>query len=357
MRTLPTTTSVGKKAVGCRLLAVGCLLFALPAYLGCQDATAPRIEAQLFEFSGPTMGTRYSVKLFTKQRDASLEFYQTKVNDRLAEINRRMSTYDPESELSRFNQSESTDWFAVSEETAKVVGFALEVAQQTGGAFDPTVGPVVNLWGFGPDGRRAEPPSDEEVSAALARVGYTKVSARLDPPALRKQHADVYVDLSAVAKGYASDAVSECLAGEASMVEIGGEIMCRGTKPDASRWQIGVEKPNEQGRAIQTVVALTDQALATSGDYRNFFESGGQRFSHTLNPQSGRPVEHRLATVSVQADACMAADAYATAILVMGPQEGYNWAEERGLAALLIERTADGFAERATTAWTETQKP
>ncbi len=135
------------------------------------------------------------------------------------------------------------------------------------------------------------------------------------------------------------------------MVEIGGEVVCRGEKPDGSPWRIGVEKPEPSGRTLQMIVELRDEALATSGDYRNFFEQDGVRYSHTINPRTGRPVQHTLATVSVRAADCMHADALATCLLVMGPSEGYDWAEERGVAALMIERTDDGFREHATTAW------
>ena len=166
----------------------------------------------------------------------------------------------------------------------------------------------------------------------------------------------LYLDLSAVAKGYAVDQVSALLhkhGATASMVEIGGEVVCRGRKPDGSPWRIGLEKPDTRGRALQAVIVLVDEAVATSGDYRNFFQSGSARFSHTINPKSGRPVEHQLATVSVRAESCMEADAWATAILVMGPVDGYNWAEDQGVSALLIERKKESFVERATTAWSD----
>ncbi|MCA9241142.1 MAG: FAD:protein FMN transferase [Planctomycetales bacterium] len=332
-------------------------LLILTAVIGVAAAfVAPAMRrgassASVQTYSGPTMGTLYHYSIITCRAPASI---QQRVDSRLAEINKAMSTYDPDSELSRFNKSDSLDWFDVSEETARVVAFALEVSEKTNGAFDPTVGPAVNLWGFGPDGRRKSPPTDEQVSAALARVGYKNVEARLDPPAIKKSRPDVYVDLSAVAKGYGVDEVSRVLAengSEASMVEIGGEVVCRGAKPDGSPWRIGVEKPDERGVAIQTVVELSDAALATSGDYRNFFQQDGVRFSHTINPQTGRPVEHRLAEVSVRAKSCMENDAYATSILVMGPEKGYNWAQKQNLAVLMIERTHDGFVEKTTPNW------
>ena len=166
------------------------------------------IAQGLVTFSGATMGTRYAVTIAER---ADIKELQKKVDARLAEINGEMSTYDKESELSRFNQSTGLDWFTVSADTARVVKFALDVAKSTKGSFDPTVGPAVNLWGFGPDGRRKEPPSENEIAEVLARIGYQNLEVREEPPALRKKRADLYLDLSAVAKGYAVDEVAKLL--------------------------------------------------------------------------------------------------------------------------------------------------
>ncbi|QEG35465.1 FAD:protein FMN transferase [Bythopirellula goksoeyrii] len=313
--------------------------------------------AKLESFSGPTMGTRYSVSIVFPDLEVKADKLQKAVDDLLTEINRQMSTYDPDSELSRFNQYEGVDWFDVSPETAKVVRYALQVAEDSGGAFDPTVGPAVNLWGFGPDGRRRKPPNDEAIEAALARIGYHHVEARLDPPALRKSNPNVYLDLSAVAKGYAVDAVTELLAEqgiESSMVEIGGEVRTQGEKPGDIPWKIGIEQPDESGRAIREVLELEDAALATSGDYRNYFEQDGVRYSHTIDPTTGRPVQHQVATVSVVADTCMEADALATALLVMGEEKGYDWCVEHDVAAMfLIRKANDQIGQQATSAFVE----
>lgn len=306
------------------------------------------------QFSGPTMGTRYNITCLAEAGADDAEALQQKVDARLAEINRRMSTYDPESELSQFNLHTGDDWFEVSLETARVVAYALEVAKDSGGAFDPTVGPVVNLWGFGPGGRKNKTPTEAEIEAARALVGYQSIEARLAPPALRKTKSGVYLDLSAVAKGYASDAIAELLTDEGvagCMVEIGGEVATRGTKPGGAAWRIGVEKPDETGRSIQLVVELSGDGLATSGDYRNYFESDGVRYSHTIDPTTGSPVTHDLATVTVRAASCMEADALATALLVMGRERGYDWASQRGIAALMIQRTQRGPVEKSTPNW------
>jgi len=313
---------------------------------------------EIVDFSGSTMGTRYTVRFNEWYSIRNLLVAGTDVNQlqeqvdaRLAEINGMMSTYDSQSELSRFNQSNSTDWFTVSRETADVTRFALDTAKRTDGAFDPTVGPVVNLWGFGPDKRRTVP-TDEEIDDALSNVGFHQLEARLEPPALRKTNPSLYLDLSAIAKGFAVDEISDLLVKRAgrtdSMVEIGGEVRTRGTHPDDTAWRIGVEKPNSSRASIQTVLELKDSALASSGDYRNFFKANGILYSHTIDPKTGRPVQHQLATVSVLTDNCMEADALATAMLVMGEERGYNWCVEHEVAALFLIREEDGIREKAS---------
>lgn len=317
--------------------------------LGCSNAESG--PAELHHFSGATMGTSYSVRVVSKDNQLDLDAIQQKVDDRLSEINRMMSTYDPKSELSRFNRHESQDWFSVSEETALVVEFALKVAADSEGAFDPTVGPVVNLWGFGPKKPRNLPPSAEDIAAALQRIGHNKLQVRRDPPALRKTQADLYVDLSAIAKGFGVDDVSRLLKelGFAnSMVEIGGEVRTRGSKSGNEPWRIGVEKPDSKGRKLQEIFELHEGALATSGDYRNFFEREGVRYSHTINPATARPVQHNLATVSVLADKCLEADALATALLVMGDSKGYDWCIQHKVAAMFLIRNGKQVSERAT---------
>lgn len=301
-------------------------------------------------FGGPTMGTHYTVAI-SPRLPPDVGDIKRQVDERLAQINRRMSTYDPNSELSRFNQLDSNDWFSVSAETAQVVAAALEIAERTSGAFDPTVGPVVNLWGFGPDKWRPEPPTDEAIAAALTRVGYEKMSVRIDPPALKKTNPAIYLDLSGIAKGYASDAISALLdeLGIANtMVEIGGEVRTRGFKSNNVPWRIGVEQPEDRGMQFHAAVNLVNAGMATSGDYRNFFEHEGVRYSHTIDPTTGRPVQHSLAAASIVAPTCMEADALATAVLVMGDEKGYDWCMENNVAAMLLVRQGEQIVERVT---------
>lgn len=321
----------------------------LVGLFGCHVET--RVGDETILISGDTMGTVYRVKVSGPPdglTDASL---QQEVDDRLKYINDRMSTYLPDSEISRFNRSQDDDWFEVSTETASVLGEALEISEKTNGAFDVTVGPLVNLWSFGPEGRHEEIPTDDEIEKIRASVGFRHIEVRSSPPALRKMRPDVYVDLSAIAKGFAVDEVARILDGlgiTRYMVEIGGEVRTRGRKRDGTAWKIAIEKPISTVRVYQHIVELEDRSLATSGDYRNFFEKDGQRYSHTIDPRTGRPVEHNLASVSVISDNCTFADAMATALTVMGPDEAFRFADDNDIGVLLILRGPDGFEVKTT---------
>ncbi len=297
------------------------------------------------------MGTRYTVRLANLRTDSDLAALEHGIAHSLETTDQQMSTYLPDSELSRFNRFAGDDWFAVSPQTATVVAASLAVSQATAGAFDVTIGPLVNLWGFGPEGHAAGLPSEAEIAANRARVGYQRLEVRADPPALRKTHPDLYVDLSAIAKGFAVDQVAAILeqAGVGGfMIEVGGEVRTRGRKPDGTPWRIGIERPAAEARQVQCVVELADRALATSGDYRNFRQRQGRRYSHEIDPRTGRPVDHALVSVSVLADDCMTADAWATALLVLGPDDALKIARRQNLDVLCLIRTAEGFAEQTT---------
>lgn len=332
-------------------LSLACIALLALAGCGTSDrATTP----ELVHVAGPTMGTTWQVKLPRLPEGTSRDELQAAIERRLERVNGQMSTYRPDSELSRFNRYEGTDWFEVSADTARVVSAAQQISHLTGGAFDVTVGPLVNLWDFGPDERDALVPSEEELAATRERIGYEMLEVRADPPALRKSRPDLYVDLSAIAKGFGVDQVAahlENLGIDSYYVEVGGEIRTRGTKPDETPWRIGIEAPAAtrlDAQAARRVLELGDWAVATSGDYRNYWEKDGQRFSHTIDPRTGRPVEHGLASVTVVSDDCMTADGWATALMVLGPENAYNLAMKQDLATLFIVREEEGFAERAT---------
>ncbi len=317
----------------------------------------PESPRRLLAVSGPTMGTSYEVKVvLAGGLELNGQELRRLVEPHLFRVNELMSTYDRGSELSRFNASDSTAPFPVAEETAEVVAAALKVSEQTAGAFDPTLGPIVNAYGFGPDERNAAP-TEEELAALHERVGYKKLELDRDPPALTKTHPDLYLDLSALAKGFAVDAVVEALArrGVAHyLVEIGGEVRAKGRNADGDLWRVGIEKPIENARAVQRVIPLDGRAMATSGDYRNYYEDAGRRISHMIDGRTRRPISHNLASASVVHDRCLWADAYATAIMALGPEDGLLLAEILELPALLLIREPDGsFTERPSPVFAE----
>jgi thiamine biosynthesis lipoprotein len=279
----------------------------------------------------------------------------------LAEIDRQMSTYRTDSELSRFNRAAANEWFPVSAAVAEVVAAAQEISRKTSGALDVTVGPLVRLWHFGPPDssdngseRKLRPPSDEQIAAARRKVGYRMLHVQIDPPALRKDMDELEVDLSSIAPGYAIDRLSELLAKRGlgnHLVEIGGEVRAAGHRGDGFPWRVAIERPAVGRREMQAAVSLSDAAVATAGVSQKFFEFNGRRYSHIIDPATGRPIEHQLASVTVAAHTGMAADARDTPLLVLGPQRGYEYAENHDIAALFISRGAAGFVVRATPAW------
>lgn len=307
-------------------------------------------QADYVTLSGRIFGTSYMVKV-RDQESIDIKGLESTILGRLDEIDRRMSTYRDDSEVSRFNESAANTWFSVSLETASLVQRALDIASQTSGAFDITVNPAVSLWNFGAQKSVGEwdMPTDEQVAMTRQRVGYDKLAVRLEPPALKKSVDGVEIDLSAIAKGYAVDAIAELLADfEHYMVEIGGEVRTRGSRPLGDGWRIGLESPTRDQRRVDSVLSLKDEALATSGDYRNFYTRNGITYSHTIDPKTGRPVEHELTSVTVLTQDCATADALATAILVMGPDRGLVFATENNVRALLVSRVGDQLIQKAT---------
>ncbi len=328
--------------------------YTLTLCLALLCATSANAAAPPTTFSGDTMGTRYTVKVV--DLPGHPQTVENDIQRELQRIDGLMSTYRGDSELSKLNRFDRTgEWFDVSPQTAAVIEEALAVGRLTGGAFDVTVGPLVNLWNFGPDKTIVEEvPTPEAIETAAIRVGFQHVELRTDPPAVRKKLAGLYIDLSGVAKGYAVDRVAEYLAGrgmENFLVEIGGEVRAAGNNHLGVPWRIGVERPVAGIRTIEKAVALLDLAMATSGDYRNYFERDGVRYSHIIDPRTGRPVTHRLASVTVLDASCARADALATALMVLGPREGFELAQREKLAVLMIVRGDDGFIEKTTPAF------
>ena len=301
--------------------------------------------------SGQTMGTTYAIKIRGVSKSFDLQHVRKRIDEIFERINSRMSTYREDSELSFFNRSESTDWMPVSSETVHVVSEAVRVSMLTNGAFDVTIGPLVNLWGFGPDSQPTKIPTEETIREKLASVGYQHLHLRATPPAIRKDESRIQIDLSAIAKGYAVDQVVEFLDSlnvPHFLVEVGGELRGKGLNADGIPWKVAIEKPVSDERAIHQVLNLQSQAMATSGDYRNFFQKDGERFSHTINPRTGQPVTHQLASVTVLRTSCMEADALATGLMVLGPDAGLKLARQQKFPAFFLSRTKRGFEETMT---------
>ncbi len=344
------------------------------AFFHCSPLGDSGREMHLFR--GQTMGTFYSVKIIEPVQDTRSTGNETPVTGQptgpifdktaikngieqvLDQVNQQMSTYRPDSEISRFNKYRGNDWFPVSHDLADVVEQALKVSALSGGAFDITVGPLVNLWGFGPTKRPLKIPDAGEIEKARLIIGYDKISVRIpgagspEPPALKKMLPEIYCDLAGIAKGYGVDQVARYLesAGiKEYLVEIGGEVRTKGKNQKNQWWLLGVITADGTAR-VQRAFPLVNAAMATSGDYFNYFEEDGVRYSHTIDPSTGKPITHKLASVSVIASSCVVADAMATALDVLGPEKGYELAIKENLAVFMLIK-GDGknvFIEKMT---------
>ncbi len=349
----------------CRLIAspVWLLPVGLLSVWLTVEAGPPLIRVQ-----GETMGTYYTVTIDAAHDAAPDATEPARITEELErvlrEFSRQMSTWDPESEISRFNRSGSVEWFPVSADFATVVTEAARVHELSGGLFDPTLAPLIDLWGFGTKKHRNLPP-DAAIRVALERVGMPRIEVRSDPPAIRTTLAGVQINLSAIAPGFAIDRIAatvERLGFPSYLVDIGGECRAGRARSGGRVWRIGVESPLG---GLHKVVELAGKSVATSGDYRNFFERDGRRFSHVLNPVTGRPVENPPASVSVLSDSSMTADALATALMVMRTEAGLRFAEMHGLDVMFLDVDPDGqvvessrgvFANVAAVAPAETRR-
>jgi thiamine biosynthesis lipoprotein len=294
--------------------------------------------------SGKTMGTTYSVKIAEKKSLNQKEL-KKEIDELLVEVNRQMSTYQKDSEISELNKASMNTNVEISPWFKEVLVYSLKLAEQTDGAYDPTLGPLVNLWGFGPEGSR-KVPNAAQIKKAQSNIGYDKIvlsKANGKDVAIKKLDG-VYVDLSSSAKGFAVDKVSELISKKGfthHLVEIGGELRASGKKFKKD-WILGVEKPTEGKQGVQLAFPLNNMSIATSGDYRNFFKEKGAKYSHTIDKKSGKPVEHKLLSVTVIDKSCMSADALATALTALGPEKAQNYAYENDLAVFLIFENSEG---------------
>ncbi len=322
------------------------LLLALAA------CTPSEPDTELLALDGRTMGTYWSVRVAAPPPELDVDVLRADIEAALIEVNAQMSNYDPESEISRFNRSPLGEWFEVSAELTEVMTAALEVSERSGGAFDVTVGPLVNLWGFGwRQVERDQVPSEVDIEAARAQVDWRQIEVRQDPPALRR-NADVSVDLGGIAKGHGADVMAAVIEAHGAiryLADIGGDLRGRGHNARGVPWQIGVEVPAVGRRGgVQAVIAVDDVAVTTSGDYRNFFIYDGKRYSHTIDPNTGWPILQHVASVTVLHPSAMWSDGWSTALNVMGPEAGLALADELSLPVLFILYREDGLEEMAS---------
>ena len=298
-------------------------------------------------FRGQTMGTDYTVRFLIKKEMEKVRQYKEGIDNRLQLINGAMSTYQEDSEISLLNQSDSFKDLAISYELGYLIKKSLSLSELTEGAYDITAGPLINLWGFGPAGERTIPTSSQ-IAAAKKVVGYRHLQVNIGAPGKRgwiTKKENQFIDLSSIAKGYGVDEVGRYLIANGFtnyMVEIGGEVQTKGVNIRGRRWRIGIRAPSKETTRLQKVVSLDNESLASSGDYENYFTSQGVRYSHIINPLTGRPITHNLVSVSVIHQECTLADGWATALLVLGEERGRALALREGIAAFFITRDEKG---------------
>jgi thiamine biosynthesis lipoprotein len=322
------------------------LLLSALALAACGESRLPQLE-----LTGNALGTTFNVVLVEPPGALDTEALESDILASLARVDDLASTWRDDSELSAFNTNPSVDWIEVSAEFCDALQRAIAVSRETDGAFDITIGPLVNLWGFGPDGQVQAPPSEEAISAAMQNVGVDKIDTECSDRLIRKASPALYVDLSGWAKGYAVDEVARLLDTnglENYLVEIGGEVRVAGHNSENRKWAIAVEAPSTSERVPHAVLRVTDTSVATSGDYRNYFAYDGEHYSHTIDTRTGRPVTHNLAAVTVVNPSAAYADAMATALLVLGPEDGPSLATKLEIAGYFLVRNRTGIREITT---------
>ena len=314
-------------------------------------AACGRTREEELVLSGPTMGTTYTVKVFAPPASVDAAKLRETIDESLVQIDRSMSGYRADSEVTRFNASTSTQWHDVSAELAAVVQTALDISEKSGGAFDITIAPLVAAWGFGPGGRPQELPTAQQIGADRCVSRFRKLHVRLDPPALRKDVAELAIDLNGIAPGFAVDRLADRLLAlrvENFMIDIGGEVRALGRNARGEQWRIAIEHPVDTQRTPYAGVRLDGASVSTSGEYRDYYERDGRRYSHTIDPRTARPLDRAPGSVVVVASSTALADGWATALNVLGPREGLALAGREHMPVLFIERDGEGWRSQAT---------
>lgn len=324
------------------------LLGAALLLAGCDNAstpTPPKETATVLE--GKTMGTFWRVSVVAVDQKRAEELRQ-KIQTQLDGDDQLLSTWKNDSALMRFNDSVSTSPWPVSEAMADIVTESLRIGQKTGGAMDVTVGPLVNLWGFGPAKQPLNTPTQEQIDSAKARTGLQHLSVinNAGRQYLQKDLPELYVDLSTVGEGYAADHLARLMTQEGLsryLVSVGGALVSRGTNAEGRPWRVAIQKPTDRENAVQAVVDINGHGISTSGSYRNYYELDGQRISHVIDPQTGRPITHKLVSVTVIAPTALEADGWDTGLMVLGPEKAREVVREQGLAVYMIMKQGEEF--------------
>lgn len=320
------------------------LLFAAVTLSGCGE--------QVLEFGGPTMGSSYSVKFLPGADGPTLAQAQAATEAILAEVDEQLSTYRQDSLIAQFNALPANSCQPMPAQLLGLVTFAEQLSAQSDGAFDLTLEPLLNLWGFGPQATTEQVPSTAQITEVRKRVGHQYL--RVAGQSLCKDAA-LAVDFNSIGAGYAVDRISARLAelGVSSyLVEATGELRAQGLKPDGSPWRIAIEAPLEHQQVAEKVLTLDGYGVSTSGDYHNYFEQDGLRYSHSIDPQTGAPIRHTLAQVTVVDRSAQRADGLSTLLMVLGPERGLQFAEREGIAALFVSRAPQGFVSHASSTFT-----
>ncbi|KMV33054.1 MULTISPECIES: FAD:protein FMN transferase ApbE [Franconibacter] len=313
---------------------------------GCDNSSST--EAQPLVLEGKTMGTFWRVSLAGVER-ARAEELRKKIQAQLDGDDQRLSTWKNDSALMRFNHSRSTQPWPVDESMSDIVTLSLRIGAKTDGAMDITVGPLVNLWGFGPDKQPVKTPDDRQIAAAKARTGLQHLSVinRAGQQYLQKDLPDLYVDLSTVGEGYAADGLARLMEREGIsryLVSVGGALSSRGDNPQGQPWRVAIQKPTDQQNAVQAIVDINGHGISTSGSYRNYYELDGKRLSHVIDPATGRPITHKLVSATVIAPTALEADGWDTGLMVLGPEKAKAVALKEGLAVYLVTKEENGFS-------------
>lgn len=315
--------------------------------VGCDEPEQPTQSVSSTVLEGKTMGTSWRVSVVGLD-DSRRQALQEKIQARLDADDQLLSTWKSDSALMRFNQTPTTAPWPVSEEMADIVTQSLRIGEKTAGAMDITVGPLVNLWGFGPEQQPVKTPTQAQIDSARARTGlqHLTVINTASRQYLQKDLPDLFVDLSTVGEGYAADHLARLMEQEGLpryLVSVGGALVSRGMNSGGQPWRVAIQKPTDRENAVQAIVDINGHGISTSGSYRNYYELDGKRISHVIDPQTGRPITHNLVSVTVIAPTALEADGWDTGLMVLGREKAQQVVREQGLAVYMISKEGDSF--------------